>query len=224
MLNQQVIAWARINKRNNDFSTDNARYSLGYDFSLKNGFRANVELLHYQEDLSEAFDLTDDVYFPTGNYDYSTFTAGIGTPSNKLFILRLRGTAGTYFDGNIFSLGPAEITYRPSSSVNIGFDYQYDQIDIPERNQHFKSHLARLRTELTFTTKLSLMMFFQYNTNDKFGVNNIRFRYNPREGNDLYFVYNGTYNTHLYRENPELPAMDISTFTIKYTYTFIWDR
>jgi hypothetical protein len=223
MLNQQLMAWARVNKRNEDFSTDNDRYSLAYGFSLKNGFRADFEILHNHENLTEPFDLTDEVVFSEGSYNYSTFTAGFGTPTNKLFIFRLSGTAGTYYDGSIFSLGPAAVTFRPSSSFNLGLDYQYDQIDIPERDQHFRSHLARLRTELTFTTKLSLMMFFQYNTNDKFGINNVRFRYNPREGNDLYIVYNGSYNTHLYREIPELPAMDLSTFTVKYTYTFIWE-
>ena len=67
-------------------------------------------------------------------------------------------------------------------------------------------------------------MYFQYSSYDKFGVNNIRFRYNPREGNDLYLVFNGDYNTHLTREIPELPLMNRNIFTVKYTYTFILPR
>ncbi|MBR9999160.1 MAG: hypothetical protein KFF73_09320, partial [Cyclobacteriaceae bacterium] len=224
MLNQQLMVWTRINKRNEDFTTDISEISIGYNFSLKNGFRANFDLFQNHENLTEPFDLSDEVFFPVGSYDYIRFVGGFGTPTNKLIILNLQSTAGTYYDGTIFSLGPAGITLRPSSSFNLGVDYQYDQVDITDRSQHFKSHLARLKTELTFTTKLSLMMYFQYNTNDKFGINNIRFRYNPREGNDLYLVYNGNYNTHIHREIPDLPAMDLNTFTVKYTYTFIWDK
>jgi hypothetical protein len=105
--------------------------------------------------------------------------------------------------------------------VNCGLDYQYSLITTaPSRNQKFTSHLVRLRTDFTFTTKLSISAFFQYSSNDKFGVNNIRFRYNPREGNDLYIVYNGEYNTHLTREIPNLPFSEISNLIVKYTYTF----
>jgi hypothetical protein len=124
----------------------------------------------------------------------------------------------------MITIGPAEVTYRPSSSVKLAMNYQYSQVDIPERDQYFKAHLARLKTELTFTTKLSLLMFFQYSSNDKFGVNNVRFRYNPREGNDLYLVYNGGYNTDLPREIPNLPRTDSNSLILKYTYTFIWEK
>jgi len=108
--------------------------------------------------------------------------------------------------------------------VKLGLDYQYSQVDIPDRNQYFKAHLARLRTEFTFTTKLSLLTYFQYSSDEKFGINNIRFRYNPREGNDLYLVYNGSYNTHLLRETPTLPMVEGNSLILKYTYTFIWEK
>ncbi len=224
MLNQQLMIWAWINKRNVDFITDLSRISIGYSFSMKKGYRANFDLFQYHEYLEEPFDLTDEVVFPVGYYDYTTLEGGFGTPSNKLIIFQARYTLGTYYDGIMAALGPVGITLRLNSSFNLGLDYQYNQINIPERDQYFKAHLARLRTELTFTTKLSLMMFFQYNTYDKFGINNIRFRYNPREGNDLYFVYNGNYNTFLTREDPNLPLLDRNTFIIKYTYTFIWNK
>ena len=131
---------------------------------------------------------------------------------------------GEFYDGTYANLTPAQVNFRISSNINLGLSYQYSQVDIRDRDQHFRSHLLRLKSEFTFTTKLSLLMFFQYSSSDKFGVNNIRFRYNPREGNDLYLVYNGDYNTNLTREYPELPFMNRTLFTIKYTYTFIWPK
>jgi len=111
---------------------------------------------------------------------------------------------------------------RPSPSMKFAVDYQYSQIDVKSRDQYYETHLVRLRTDFTFTTKLSLLMFFQYSSEYNFGINNIRFRYNPREGNDLYLVYNGSYNSNLDREQPRLPRIQENTLLLKYTYTFIW--
>ncbi len=159
--------------------------------------------------------------FPAGKYTYQTLTVSLITPSNKLFSFRGALQGGTYYDGNIITFGPVEVTMRASSTLKLALDYQFSHISVPTRDQYFNSHLARLRTELTFTTKLSLLVFFQYSSSDHFGINNIRFRYNPREGNDLYLVYNGSYNTFLEREYPALPIVDANTFIVKYTYTFI---
>jgi hypothetical protein len=224
MLSQQLTIWSWFNKTNVDLSTNIASYVVNYEMAMKSGYRASVSLINNAEHLDESFDISDDVIFPVGDYQYTTLECMFSTPSNTLFSLRTGLNLGTYYDGKMITIGPAEVTYRPSSSVKLAMNYQYSQVDIPERDQYFKAHLARLKTELTFTTKLSLLMFFQYSSNDKFGVNNVRFRYNPREGNDLYLVYNGGYNTDLPREIPNLPRTDSNSLILKYTYTFIWEK
>jgi hypothetical protein len=191
---------------------------------MKSGFVTRFELENSYEYLAEPFDISDDLMFPAGKYTYQTLMASIRSPSNKLFSLRTALQGGTYYDGTILTFGPSELTMRASSTLKLGLDYQMDHISVPTRDQYFTSHLARLRTELTFTTKLSLLVFFQYSSSDYFGINNVRFRYNPREGNDLYLVYNGSYNTSLQREFPELPRVDANTLIVKYTYTFIWGK
>jgi len=220
MLSQNISTWIWYNKRNIDWITDIRKVSLGYWFSTKKGFRGSFMLIDSYEFLEETFELSDDVYFPSGEYTFTNLEASLSTPSNKLFSLRTRAEIGTFYDGKILNLGPAAIFFRPSSSVNFGLDYQYSLITADARDQKFTSHLVRLKTDFTFTTKLSLSAYFQYSSNDKFGVNNVRFRYNPKEGNDLYIVYNGEYNTHLYREDPELPFNEVQQLIVKYTYTF----
>ncbi len=224
MLNQQITLWTWQNKRNEDFKTDISNITLNYNFGMKIGYQARFELSSNFESLVEPFELSDDAYFPIGTYNYTTLGGAFNTPSNKLFSIRAEYKLGTYYDGKMVTFGPAEITFRPSSILKLGLDYQYSQVDIEERNQYFKAHLARLRTELTFTTKLSLLVFFQYNSSDSFGVNNVRFRYNPKEGNDFYLVFNGGYNTNLLREYPNLPMIDQNSFILKYTYTFVWEK
>ena len=49
---------------------------------------------------------------------------------------------------------------------------------------------------------------------------NVRFRYNFREGNDLWIVYNEGMHTDRHRITPTLPVTDERTILLKYTYTF----
>lgn len=224
MLRQNIMAWAMVNKTNEDWRTFLSTYSVGYNFSFKNGYGGSLDLFRHQDYLTEQFNLSDNVFFPVGSYNYYNFESGFNTPSNRLISFNYMLTMGEYYDGTFFDLTPAQVNFRISSNINLGLSYGYSQVDIKDRDQHFISHLVRLKSEFTFTTKLSLLMSFQYSSSDKLGVNNIRFRYNPREGNDLYLVFNGDYNTNLTREYPELPFMNRNIFTIKYTYTFIWPR
>jgi hypothetical protein len=222
ILRQSVMAWAWVNKDNDDWRTFLSTYSVGYNFTFKNGFGGWLDVFRHQDYLTEQFSLSDDVFFQAGSYNYYNFETGFTTPSNRLISFNYMLMMGEYYDGTYIDLTPAQVNFRISSNVNFGLSYRYSQVDIRDRDQHFKSHIVRLKSEFTFTTKLSLLMYFQYSSNEKFGVNNIRFRYNPREGNDLYLVFNGDYNTNLTRVYPELPAMNRTLFTIKYTYTFVF--
>ena len=51
-------------------------------------------------------------------------------------------------------------------------------------------------------------------------VSNLRLRYNPKEGNDFYVVFNEGRNTSLTREVPNLPVYSSRAVMVKYTYTF----
>jgi len=70
------------------------------------------------------------------------------------------------------------------------------------------------------STALSFTAFVQYNSAIDAVIANLRFRYNPREGNDLYLVYDEGFNTDRYRQDPIPPATGNRTVLLKYTYTF----
>ncbi len=54
-------------------------------------------------------------------------------------------------------------------------------------------------------------------------LTNFRFRYNPREGNDLYIVFNEGRNTYRNIDEPRLPLYNSRSILVKYTYTFTFD-
>lgn len=224
ILRQSVMVTALANKGNEDWRTFLSTWSAGYSISFKSGYSGSVDLFRHQDYLTSQFRLSNDVIFPVGSYEYYNFENRFSTPATNLLSFNYMLGVGEYYDGTYTNLTPVQVNLKASSNVNLALIYQYSQVDVRDRDQHFRSHLVRFKSELTFTTKLSLLMYFQYSSNEKFGVNNIRFRYNPREGNDLYLVFNGDYNTYLTRVIPELPFMNKNFLTVKYTYTFIWPR
>ena len=60
----------------------------------------------------------------------------------------------------------------------------------------------------------------QYNSFDDIVVINFRLRYNWREGNDIYLVYNEGINTDRLSRFPTPPVTDNRTLLLKFTYTF----
>jgi Holliday junction resolvase len=81
-------------------------------------------------------------------------------------------------------------------------------------------YFARIRALYMLGIKFSSMAFIQYNSATDSVSTNVRLRYNPREGIDLYVVYNESFNTNRYREEPVLPFASNRTVMLKYTYTF----
>ena len=106
--------------------------------------------------------------------------------------------------------------------MELGGIYRYDYVHFPDRNQILNNHIAGLRVLYMLSTKISFSAFVQYNTAIYKVISNFRFRYNPKEGTDLYIVFNEGRNTSLEREVPSLPVYDQRNVTLKFTYTFEW--
>jgi hypothetical protein len=71
-----------------------------------------------------------------------------------------------------------------------------------------------------WNAKLSMSAFIQYNNASDLFISNIRLRYNPREGNDLYLVFNEVLNGDRERFSPNYPLLNTEVLALKYTYTF----
>jgi len=59
----------------------------------------------------------------------------------------------------------------------------------------------------------------QYNTASDALVLNLRLRYNPREGNDFYLVYNHGLNTDRFGYSPTRELTDNQALLLKYSHT-----
>jgi hypothetical protein len=128
-------------------------------------------------------------------------------------------TAGNFYDGSRVSAAVS-----PSWSVNrhvaLSGAYEINHIEFGDRDQRFTAHLARVRTAFTFTTRTSASAFVQYNSLGDMVAANLRFRYNPTEGTDLYIVWNETVNSDRWMLDPVAPLSQARTVLLKYARTF----
>ncbi len=191
----------------------------GVEFQTKKGWNCKVNLVQNHEYVPELFELSDDVDVPIGNYDFFQFQGFGTTPFGSLFGGFTELAVGQFYDGSIVSVGLGP-RYKASSHLDLDLFYQYNRIKFSERNKLFNAHLFRLKALYMLNTKFSIAAFLQYNSVEEIFAGNIRIRLNPKEGNDLYIVYNDLLNSRREREIPHLPFSSDRTIVVKYTYTF----
>jgi len=68
------------------------------------------------------------------------------------------------------------------------------------------NHIIGIKAIYMVDTRISFNTYIQYNTAVNGMMTNLRLRYNPKEGNDFFLVFNEGRNTHLTRESPYLPV------------------
>ncbi|MBN1822347.1 MAG: hypothetical protein JW833_16620, partial [Prolixibacteraceae bacterium] len=129
-------------------------------------------------------------------------------------------SAGEFYDGSNFTV-TAQPIFNISSSVQISGFYNFNRIVFNDRNQEMNSHVGRLKFLYMYNTKLSVSTFVQYNSLENLTVSNFRLRYNPKEGNDLYLVYNEIRPVNSYFDGglPEINLLN-QIVQVKYVHTF----
>jgi hypothetical protein len=204
--------------RNADRSLESAELGPDWAFAAKSGAGGNVNAKLVFEDLLVPFDLSPDAAVPPGSYTFFRAGASYHVSHTRLFQMNPSIEAGTFYDGWRVTAGLTPVWYVSPHLELSGF-YQFTRIRFPARDQQFDAHLARVRIGTAVNTKLSTNAFLQFNSAGHSVSANVRFRYNFREGNDLWIVYNEVLNTDRQRLVPALPFTDTRTALIKYTYT-----
>jgi hypothetical protein len=206
--------------RNPDGSLESAEIGPEWEFAAKSGAGGSLQAKVSYEDLLAPFVLSPQASVPPGSYTSVRGEASYHVSATRLVQLNPRIEAGTFYDGweATVELTP---TWYVSPHLELSGSYQFTRIRSPARDQAFDLHLARLRIGTAVNTKLSTNAFLQFNSATHTVSANVRFRYNMREGNDLWIVYNADANTDRERLVPRLPFSNTRTLLVKYTYTFI---
>lgn len=200
-------------------SIESAKTGPAWEFETKSGYEFEITSKIFYENVPETFSLSDNAKVQKGEYTFYGLNGSFSTPGQRLFSSTFTLDAGSFYDGWRVSIGVTSF-WRISSTLELSGTYQFNRIVFPDRNEKFNGQIAQLRALLMFSTKLSASAFIQYNSAIDAFTANTRLRYNPREGIDLYLVYNEGLNTSRYRYDPILPLTSNRTIMFKYTHTF----
>ena len=204
--------------RNEDGSVESAQFDYKTDLEWKSGASVSLDFQIDYEDLTKDEDLPEDTVIPAGSYTFLKTEGGFNMSNGNLLRTDFDWALGRFFDGWRFDLG-VKPTWNVSRHLEMISEYEVNVVRFPIRNQGFNAHIIRFRTRAALNTQVSLNAFVQYNSaSDRFSTN-IRFRYNFREGSDLWLVYNENFNTDRDYEIPRQLLTRERTVLLKYTNT-----
>jgi hypothetical protein len=208
--------------RLSDGKLESMRVSPELEVNTKKGLHAGMSLEIQKEGVLFDFPLSDSIRIKAGEYDFTGVEIQFGTPDSRLISLGGEINTGRFYDGKRTGF-QAETNFNISSSFRLTAMYEFNAIRFPERetNNSLDIHSINLKALYMLSTKISASLLLQYvNTEDEM-IANFRLRYNPREGNDFYLVFNDFRGLDKRGIIPALPPFFNRTVMVKYTHTFI---
>lgn len=179
----------------------------------------------YTEDrLFNSWQLNDNITVPSGYYKMYTLYSDLFFDQSKGYTFGLYTKFGGFYGGALTTINPY-FDYIVNRYLRVGLKYEYNHIKFPEHfstidHSIFNSNLFSLDLSIVQSTKLSVKMLAQYDDQSATFGGNIRVRYNPKEGTDLYIVYNSTFNANRLEAKPILPYIEQQGVIVKYSLTF----
>lgn len=188
----------------------------GYDISFKNTAQFSIAYADIFQRLPESFN----PIFPRGDstllagqqFEWRELSVEWSADTRKVFNYAINATQGGFYNGQRTGVGGTlSYRYQPFGSLSVTVDY--NDIRLPEAYGRATFLLIQPRLDLTFTDKLFLTTFLQYN--DRFdNVNlNARFQYRFKPASDFFIVYTENYL-------PQTFASKNRALVLKLTYWF----
>ncbi len=208
--------------RNADSEVETANFQPFLQLETADGMTFKGEVTTTIEDVVTQFQLATDAFVPADRYVATEAALEFRSPRGWNVRPNLTVTAGQFFDGRRVAIN-SSFNWAPSMHVEFVGGMEFNRIRFDDRNQEFDANLIRLTTRLAANTRASLDIFGQYNSLTDQLTTNTRFRYNFREGQDLWFVWNEGLNLDRdVLDVPRLPLSDARTLTVKYTHTLVF--
>lgn len=193
---------------------------ISYDAQWRRGHGFNVFSYLRYERLFSPIEIVEGVTVDDGSYLINVVSSSFNNPGSAPVQYRVELRGGDFFDSKFASL-TTEVSRFLTSDFSLGLFYNYNPIFIDgwSSGDVKNVHLARLRFLYTFSTKMSLNGFFQGTSEGSVGLGNFRMRYNPREGVDLFIVYNNVLGLDRFSEF-EFREIPQQSLVAKFSYTF----
>ena len=183
------------------WNTDRDKTDQSFELSIRGDFRNSARVgINFNQDfvlLTGDFDPTGTSSTPLlANTDYKYFylEAFYSSDRRKDFSFFIRPYVGEYFNGSrIGTRGSITYRYQPRGAVTI--DFSYNIFDMPYLEDIKKIFLLGPRVDYTFSKKIFLTTFIQYNTQSEKTNINARLQYRFAPASDFFIVFTDNYFT-----------------------------
>lgn len=182
-----------------EFNKTDMDYSLGYGFVHQNTSNLRVRGSYDYIRLRRSFDPTDSDLAETDElqagdeFEWYTINAEYETDSRKVFSAEIEGSYGGFFNGKRFNAN-AQFNFRYQPFGLVALDIDYNNLhDFPAPFKDTEFWLIGPRIDFTFTDKLFLTTFVQYNEQADNVNLNARFQWRYKPVSDLFVVYTDNY-------------------------------
>lgn len=137
------------------------------------------------ERLYDPFQISDEISYPTGDYEFSQYGFDFNTDPSRSVVLLGDGIFGDYFDGTQRSWS-LQTQLRWAPHWRSGIEYERDHIERGEGE--LDSHLMRLRLGVDVSNSLRLDLYTQWASEDEHVVSQLRAHWLFGDESDLFFV------------------------------------
>ena len=190
----------------------NFRYSL----QLQDGGVLAVEYDDTYDLLTEPFEihrpvgLPDEepgVIVPEGMYNYGEVVATFQSNQSAALSGDIEFTKGSFWSGERRTVGGG-LRVRFSEHLAVSGSLERNDVDLPEGA--FETHLETMRLDWSFSPRMFLNAFVQYNSDTDTWLSNVRFNFIHHPLSDLFIVWNETHG----------PDTKLRSLIVKYTHMF----
>jgi hypothetical protein len=143
-------------------------------------------------DFNPLGDKGDSTFLEGQSYEWQQFSIGYNSDTRKLFNWLLGTRVGTFYSGDLFNVN-ASVNYRFQPFGSISLDVDYNDIRLGPIYGKGTLFLLSPRFDFTFTDKLFLTTFVQYNSRTDNINLNARFQWRFKPASDFFVVYTENY-------------------------------
>jgi hypothetical protein len=190
--------------------------------SFKSG--ANIVLTSFagREYLPYDWNFSGDINIPEGYYSYPGMKVRYDSKQTKLLNYSVTGRINGFYGGNRFNF-LLNGYYAVNRNFRFTYKYEFNLFKFPEsfsssKNLHYPFNLIAVGLAYTQSIYFSVKALIQYDDISETIGGNFRIRINPKEGTDLFIVYNPRVNMAFSNlEGHNTLVADQQTFIIKFS-------
>lgn len=178
-----------------DGTNTDRNFEFEYNFNFLNTSTLEIGYGHTFQQLTNSFNPIGDEYteFKEGEkYSWNRIGIEYNSDQRKVFMYNIETTYGGFYNGTNFNVnGELSYRYQPFGSLSVRFDY--NDLRLPDNYGKEELFLIGPRLDLTFTDKLFLTTFVQYNDLAENVNLNARFQWRYQPASDFFIVYTENY-------------------------------